>query len=127
MICFGFESDPKVYDVLLEWVRRENLDLKEEPLKPILDRLQRAVFIKKEGTGDSIAYEINSAFPDPANSGVFWIQQLIHEGSIEVETEPVLPTEQGGQKAISLAQKIHKRYVLGLTETPPAIRSGVSA
>jgi hypothetical protein len=70
-----WERDAGFYFFILDWAR--NID-RETDITPI-KRMVRAVLITTDESTPTPGYNLASAFPDPSESNVFWIQRLVHE------------------------------------------------
>jgi hypothetical protein len=109
-----------VHDHLLNWARGYPLEItgaqtaeeknqeKELLLYQILVRLRHPAIIRRKETAAPEEYEITTAFPDPADSRVFWIQPLIHKATLDLETSR--ESEAGGRVA---AKASYSRYLHG--------------
>lgn len=114
-----WESHEEVHDHLLAWARGYPLELtgsqtveekkqeKDLLLYQLLVRLRRPAIIRKKETV-ALEYQITTAFPDPADSRVFWIQPLVHEAACELERSR--ESEAGGK----IDATVYNRYLHGL-------------
>lgn len=114
-----WESHEEVHEHLLGWARGYPLELtgaqtdeekmqeKELLIYQLLAGLRRPAIIRKKETV-APDYQITTAFPDPADSRVFWIQPLIHEAACELERSRV--SEAGGK----IDATVYNPYLHGL-------------
>ncbi len=89
-----WESELEVFRHMLRYVRGEPAELtgaETEQEKQAEDRLSLAMLLKSLRPSVIIrkradaTYDIKTAFPDPADSSVFWIQPLIHTTALQAE------------------------------------------
>lgn len=90
-----WEANPEVGERLLRWARgyatepdpaeaETEAEKKEQEallLYQVLHRLRRVVLIRPVETKPTPEFVSGSAFPDPADAGVFWVQPLLHEAA----------------------------------------------
>jgi hypothetical protein len=89
-----WESEPLVFKHLLDWARGNPLELTaaeteqekraEEglPFFRLLGQLRRPCVIRRRSDD---TYEVRTAFPDPTDSCVLWVQSLMHHVAWEFE------------------------------------------
>lgn len=70
-----WEHDPALFDHIVNWSRGQDVDV------PVFRQLDRAWAIT-EGGGSPLSYLVESRFPDPTDSQVFWVQELVHEAAL---------------------------------------------
>lgn len=79
-----WESEPDLYNRIRDWVRGFEVNL------PFLERLERAVTIATDEKTPTPRYMVTSAYPDPTESNVFWIQSLINDLGDSVKPDDFL-------------------------------------
>lgn len=102
-----WQSDRSVLDHLLTWCRTPDRPLESEqsPLAKVLRRLHRVKLISPSMTGSGNTFQAEPAFPDPIDTSVFWMQQLLHQSVLEDEWD--------GIPAPAIAASF-QRYLLGV-------------
>ncbi len=79
-----WESNPELYHHIRDWVRTYKAELK------FLEHLELPYKIETDESTPTPQYKISSAYPDPTESNIFWIQPLIHKLGDEVKPEDFL-------------------------------------
>ena len=111
-----WESELEVFGHMLRCVRGEPAELtgaETEQEKEAEDRLSLAMLIK--GLRPSViirkrpdaTYETKTAFPDPADSSVLWIQPLIHTVALQAESVGDALTPESFRPFFSTAKEHH--------------------
>lgn len=85
-----WETNPSLFEHLRDWVRSVE-PVPGGPVAELFGRLRRAVLIQSDPKTPTPAWIVGSAFPDPYDSNVLWIQRLIHELGPEIVSETFLP------------------------------------
>lgn len=68
-----WQSNPDLYNQIRDWIHNYTTDL------DFLKQLELPLKIIKIETTATPEFDIISAYPDPTESNIFWIQRLIHE------------------------------------------------
>lgn len=94
-----WESDPRVYDHLLNWCRGNWLPDAQPAtaLRNFFDRLRPVEFIIYDDAQPVPSEEFEPAFPDPMDTGIFWIQPLIHEAAKKAAEGVAIEVPEGYQ------------------------------
>lgn len=89
-----WEINPGLFDHIRDWVRSVG-PAQGSPVSPLFDRLRRAVLVQTDEKAPTPVWNVATAFPDPSESNVFWIQSLVHELGHDVTAESFQPYLRG--------------------------------